>query len=227
MDMKVETLPQDSGIIFTPGEDLIWTLEELDNEHSDSGTTVLESPYQWDAENQLYQAKEGLPLTGGKADTALAIGKMVWDLIKENKPSYSASAPTTFILNAKDHDGLHYAGAKPFQSSWYRYACKTKLGVVASAKFQIFGYNHAQAPEGITAGNYLPTLGVRISKVKVAFSFTFDIKVQLTQPVNTGTHEQVNAGADLSVLFQVGGLFQTYGSCSNWRLSGNKGPKRL
>ncbi|HEX6071243.1 MAG TPA: hypothetical protein VFZ18_15530 [Longimicrobiaceae bacterium] len=223
------------SIKLEAGQQVTVTLLESDHEDMRDARPVLERTFRRSGEGGAFEevggrraAGEREPVAGGAeaAAAALAIGKEVWSIIKDNQPDYTGSTPSSFVLHEKDRNGMHYPGAKEFQSKWYRFVDRNWTGAeMDSFKFRVYGEYRAQPPagSGIPRGDYLPNIGVSISDVQVNFANWLDVSAALENVGNAGTEEQYNPRVMLKIRVKSRGMFQTHGFEYNFRVTGRDG----
>jgi len=222
------------------------TVEILSGDDENNLHTVLERVYKKDAgsaqatlvsetvseafkaqEEKAAQSESGRPLMGaGKAEAAIAVAKLTWDILKDSRPQAAAKGAFTSVLDQKEMNPLRYPNARNFKSKLYEIRFKNAVGIkVAGVGLRCIGTYKAQKPPNsdVPEGDYLPQVAFDVIKSKAAATTKIDAVASVTSPANVGTAERVNPQIFVKVDVTYGGLLKSETASFSLKVQGSRG----
>ncbi|GAB6909420.1 hypothetical protein DESC_970062 [Desulfosarcina cetonica] len=197
-------------------ENSLRTVSERIYEKTGDGTAKLVSETIDDDFKKTMTAVESAekqPLMGaGKAEAAIEVAKLAWDILKETRPQAIAKGAFTSVLDSREMDPLRYPNAKNFKSDIYAVNFKNVFGtVVAGVKLRCIGTYKAQKPPGsnIPDGDYLPQVAFDVIKAEAAATTSINAVASVTSPANVGTADHVNPQVFVKVDITYSGWFKS------------------
>lgn len=120
-------------------------------------------------------------------NNGIAIAKMVWQFIKDNKPEIDAKNFGTSALSDKDTNPMNYYGSKFSRPDQTRTTIKFKnkvKGVVAETTFSLsghYGAEHASIP-----GQWVPSVSFIVDEAKASWGQKLNMSAQVMNIANAG-----------------------------------------
>lgn len=211
--------------------DLTPVMERVYEKGSDAGEAKLvsekiDSGFQAE-EDEASGSASGPPLMGaGKAEVAIEVAKLAWDVLKDSRPQAVAKGAFTSVLDRKEMDPMRYPNARNFRSKKYQINFKNVEGkVVAGVGLRCVGTYKAQKPPGsdVPEGDYLPQVAFDVIKAKAAATTKIDAVASVTSPANVGTADKVNPQIFVKVDITYSGWLKSETASFSLKVQGSKG----
>lgn len=143
----------------------------------------------------------------------VTLGSKIWELIKNNQPVLNVKTQTTSVLPAALSDWRKMETWQGPQAKSYTIAAKNLYGVTVISHRYTVAFHYGGSYQG--HGRFLANATIIPSNVSVSWGFTLNSKVQVGEPLNTGTVRDPVPSVDLgldwsmsSVLKKMQGLDQ-------------------
>jgi hypothetical protein len=137
-----------------------------------------------------------VPQRGTKGGDPFDVLKFAWEVIKDGKPVSHTDGASSYVLY-KDSDPLDYANSRDGHSGRVTFTVRDATFpdvVLVKTEFFLEGAYHAtpNPKQDIPNGHYLPSIyfGFPICEVNAPF-IVFNGKVEMGQPYNKGSHDDV------------------------------------
>jgi hypothetical protein len=226
------------------GKQLVETLTGPD------GELLYEATHQINPDNTLQTTRErwhdgqlkavnqqllkGAPLQLGAESTAVAAGKLAWDIIKEGKAVGQSADAMTSVLSRADMDPMNYVNARDGSSGEFKWevndACDWfgKINYVTirlrtEGKFRATPRSTSAAPPGY----YLPSVYVNILECRVNFPCSASGSANLANPSNIGREAEANAEVKIHAKLTAGWFAQHFGITIGFEATGTGGFRLL
>jgi hypothetical protein len=136
-DISKDTIDELEGnqlvVEILTGEDdniLKAVLERVYEKASDGGEAELvsekiDSGFQAEEEGGAESTTDQPLMGAGKAEAAIAVAKLSWDVLKDSRPQVVAQGAFTSVLDQKEMNPMRYPNAKDFRSQKYQINFKT------------------------------------------------------------------------------------------------------
>lgn len=211
--------------------DLTPVLERVYEKSSDAGEAKLvsekiDSDFQAEEDEASGSAMDQPLMGAGKAEAAIAVAKLAWDVLKDSRPQAIAKGAFTSVLDQKEKDPMRYPNAKNFSSKKYQINFKNVVGkVVAGVGLRCVGTYKAQKPPGsdVPDGDYLPQVAFDVIKAKAAATTKIDAVASVTSPANVGTADRVNPQIFVKVDITYSGWLKSETASFSLKVQGSKG----
>lgn len=170
--------------------------------------------------------KKRTVLGAGKAEAAIEVAKLAWDVLKDTRPQSVAKGAFTSVLDRNEMDPLRYPNAKNFKSKVYAIKFKNAFGgVVAGVGLRCVGTYKAQKPPGsdVPEGDYLPQVAFDVIKAEAAATTKINAVASVTSPANVGTADRVNPQIFVKVDIVYSGWLKSETANFSLTIQGSRG----
>lgn len=156
------------------------------------------------------------------AESLLAFGKKVWEIISAGKPSSTSSyAAPISVLPAMDREGQAFYEMENWsvpRVQQYDVVYENMLGMeVVSFTYGVY-YQSGGTYEG--TGSYLTGVNVNATNIKVAWGFKFNATSELVSISNMGTKANPNAAATININYTASSFLQTHSQSEAFHITG-------
>jgi len=152
--------------------------------------------------------------------TIIAVGKQVWQIIVDNKPSATVNTPNNGVIpqgaGFNDLAGWAQYSWQPWQWKW------SNLYGVTVVDFQwSFDWNCRGNYRGI--GKYIQNAGAFPKKIDVAWGYTVSVDAQMLQPSNIGTQQSPVAAVTFYMTMKINTVIKSASQSCKVVLQGDCG----
>jgi hypothetical protein len=178
--------------------------------------------------NQPTATAQPQPQPRDAGATAVEAGKLVWQIIKDNRATANTTDTMTYVLSSKDTDSMNYVNAKSGASNSYTWRVVDAwdedivyVDIVVNAR----GYLHGQPVSTSPAprGFYLPSVYFNVSKCDVDWPFTATGYANLANPVNVGTEGEAVAEVMMYAKLSAEWVFESFNITVGFKANGKTG----
>ncbi|WP_306553924.1 hypothetical protein [Acidovorax sp.] len=156
------------------------------------------------------------------AKVAIEVAKLVWDVIKNNRPETVATGAFTSVYASGDSNWDNYDQAKSGASQAVTIKSKNLFTMtLTEVRFALTGYYGAKHPS--IGGHWLPLVNVDVQHVYAFLSWKVNAKASVTLPVNMGTVADPNPEMPVFMQISESGLFQNDTINYEFRANGKDG----
>lgn len=171
---------------------------------------------------------------GDASKTAVDVGKLAWEIIKEGKAVGQSTDAMSYVLSKSDLDPMNYNNAKDSSSGEYKWevndACTwfgkinyVTIRIKANGKYHATPSSKSPAPNGY----YLPSVYLNVAQCKVNFPCSASGSANLASPANIGREGEVNAEVKIYAKLTAGWFAQHFGITIAFDATGKNGFRLL
>jgi hypothetical protein len=223
---EVVEAPGEASLRAAPGAGLK-TVMKKEEWFDDSFKALQQEAEDQGSQSLRAEKKEG----GGGGDpvkTALEVAKFAWEFIKDNKPVVDLETASTSVL-AEGTKGLSYHSARQGTSGtyqWRAYNWPVQEWTAWDIKVELAGTYQAQPPQGVTPGNYLPSVYFNVPECFVGWPHSASASAKVTNPSNIGGPNDVNAMCEVLALLNASNVTENFSKTFKFKAVGTSGFSR-
>jgi hypothetical protein len=136
----------------------------------------------------------------------VTLGQKIWEVIRNNQPVVNVQTQTVSVLPLSKPNWTEMETWKGPQAKSYTVAAKNLYGMTVISHSYTVAFHHGGSLGG--RGQFLANATIIPTNVNVSWGFTLNSKVNVGQPLNTGTTLDPVPGIDLSLEWSMSSMLK-------------------
>lgn len=136
----------------------------------------------------------------------VTLGQKLWDVIRNNQPVVNVKTQTVSVLPLSKPNWTEMETWKGPQAKSYTVAAKNLYGMTVISHTYTVAFHHGGSLGG--RGQFLANATIIPTNINVAWGFTLNSKVNVGQPLNTGTAIDPIPGLDLGLEWSMSSVLK-------------------
>jgi hypothetical protein len=136
----------------------------------------------------------------------VTLGQKIWDVIRNNQPVVNVKTQTVSVLPLSKPNWTEMETWKGPAAKSYTVAAKNLYGITVISHTYTVAFHHGGSLGG--RGKFLANATIIPTNVNVSWGFTLNSKVNVGQPLNTGTALDPVPGIDLGLEWSMSSMLK-------------------